>query len=98
MFNILETETGVLLRIKVVPNARKDEMVGLIGDRLKVRVSAPPENGKANKAVCVLISKILRIKMNAVSVVSGESSPCKSVAIEGITKSNLSKVINQTTV
>jgi uncharacterized protein (TIGR00251 family) len=48
MFNIRETETDVMLQIKVVPNARKDEIVGLIGERLKIRVSAPLENGKAN--------------------------------------------------
>jgi len=56
MLDIRATETGLTLTIKVAPNARKDEIVGLVGQRLKVRVSAPPEEGRANKAVCKLIA------------------------------------------
>jgi hypothetical protein len=52
MLDIRETEADLTLTIMVVPNARKDEIVGLVGQRLKVRVSAPLEDGKANKAVC----------------------------------------------
>ncbi|HJN72138.1 MAG TPA: DUF167 domain-containing protein [Phycisphaerales bacterium] len=93
MFNILETETGVLFQIKVVPNARTDEIVGLIGDRLKVRVSAPPEDGKANKAVCLLVAQMLGIKNNCVSISSGESSPLKTIAVSGVQKTDFLTLI-----
>ena len=64
MLEIRATETDLTLTIKVVPNARKDEFVGLVGQRLHVRVSAPPEGGKANKAVCKLIANSQKTKLN----------------------------------
>ena len=64
MLEIRETEADLTQTIKVVPNARKDEIVGLVGQRLHVRVSAPPEWGKANKAVCKLIANSQKTKLN----------------------------------
>jgi uncharacterized protein (TIGR00251 family) len=78
-----------LIAIKAVPGARRDEVVGLLGERLKVRVSAPPEDGKANRAICQLLARELGIKPNAVSVVRGHSHPEKTVRIEGVTRDQL---------
>jgi uncharacterized protein (TIGR00251 family) len=64
MLDIRGTEAGLTLTIRVVPNARKDEIVGLVGQRLKVRVSAPLEDGKANKAVCKPIANSQKTKLN----------------------------------
>lgn len=47
------------LRIKAIPGARRSGTAGLIGNRLKVKVNAPPENGKANEAICRLIASKL---------------------------------------
>ncbi|MEZ6242687.1 MAG: DUF167 domain-containing protein [Phycisphaerales bacterium] len=78
---------GVLIDLKVVPGAKRDEVVGVLklpgGDRLKVRVSAPPEGGKANKAVCRLIAGTLGVRAAAVVVVAGQTNPEKTVRVEG---------------
>ena len=74
----------VLLAVKAVPGAKRDEVVGRLGDRLKVRVSAPPEGGRANAAICELIARELGVSVRAVSVVRGASSPEKTVRIEGV--------------
>jgi len=71
----------VLLSIKVVPGASRDQVSGMLGDRLKVRISAPAEGGKANKAVCRLIAGLLGIKTGAVEVVNGKTSPEKVVRV-----------------
>jgi len=69
------------LHIKAVPGAKQDQIAGLLGDRLKVRISAPPENGKANKAIQALIAKALDIKPNDITLDSGHSNPLKTFTI-----------------
>lgn len=75
--------TSITLPIKAVPGASKNQIAGILGDRLKVRISAPPENGKANKAICALIAKSLSIKPSMVEVTSGHTNPEKILTIVG---------------
>lgn len=75
---------AVLVAVKAVPGARRDEVVGRLGERLKVRVSAPAEDGRANAAICALLARELGVPARAVSVVRGASSPEKTVRIEGV--------------
>lgn len=72
------------LGVKVVPGSRREEIVGWLGERLKVKVAAPPEDGRANEAVCRLIATTLGVGVRAVSVVSGHSRPEKTLRIEGV--------------
>jgi len=75
---------AALVNVKAVPGAKRDEVVGRLGDRLKVRVSQAPEGGKANRAICALLAKELGMKTSAVTVVRGGSSPEKTVRVEGV--------------
>ncbi|HVZ93008.1 MAG TPA: DUF167 domain-containing protein [Phycisphaerales bacterium] len=77
---------SVLLAVKAVPGAKRDEVVGWLGHRLKVRVSAPPEGGKANRAICELLANELGIKARDVEVVSGAGSAEKTVRLVGISE------------
>ena len=71
------------LRIKVVPGASRSEVVGALGDRLKIRVAAPPERGRANEALVGLLREWLG--GNDVEIVGGSSSLEKTVRVSGIT-------------
>jgi uncharacterized protein (TIGR00251 family) len=73
----------VLIRVKVVPGASRDEIGSVVGDRLKVRVSAPPEGGRANKAVCRVIADTLGVKPKRVSVERGHAGPEKILRVAG---------------
>jgi len=75
---------AALISIKAVPGAKRDEVVGRLGDRLKVRVSAAPEDGKANRAICELLARELGVKAAAVTVERGGASPEKTVRVEGV--------------
>ncbi|UCD76061.1 MAG: DUF167 domain-containing protein [Phycisphaerales bacterium] len=75
----------VLIHIKAVPGASADQIAGAVGDRLKIRISAPPEGGKANRAVCRLIAKALGLKPREVAVHAGHTSPEKTLRIAGAT-------------
>jgi uncharacterized protein (TIGR00251 family) len=71
------------LRVKAVPGARRDELAGLLGDRLKIRVSAPPEGGRANGAICELLASRLGVSARSVEVAQGLANPLKTVRVRG---------------
>lgn len=77
------------LKVKAVPGSRREEIVGWLGGRLKVKVAAPPEEGRANRALCDLLARTLGVPSRALSVVSGHSSPAKVVRIEGLREANV---------
>lgn len=79
------TQAGpdVLLRVKVVPGASRDAIAGLLGDRLKIRVAAPPEDGKANAAACRLIAKAIGVPPKSITVEVGQTNPEKTLRVQG---------------
>jgi uncharacterized protein (TIGR00251 family) len=78
-----------LIAVKVVPRAAKNEIVGWLAGALKVRVQAPPQDGRANRALEELLAEALNLKKAAVSVTSGQSSALKRVAIEGLSREEI---------
>ena len=75
---------GTRIALKVVPGSRRAQIVGALGDRLKVKVAAAPEDGKANKAVCELIADALGISVRDVSIIAGHSNPEKTALVAGL--------------
>ena len=69
------------LRLRVHPKARKNAITGLRGDALKVSVTAPPEDGKANEAVLRVLAEALGIPLSSIELVSGATSRDKVVEI-----------------
>jgi uncharacterized protein (TIGR00251 family) len=72
------------VRLRVSPGARRSELVGRHGDGWKVRVTAPPEDGRANDAVLDLLAKGLGLPRRSLSIVSGHSAREKVVRLDGI--------------
>lgn len=74
------------LQIKAVPNAPKSEVAGWLGDALKVKVHAPPEDGKANAELCVFLAGMLGLPKGSVRLGRGASSRSKVIEIEGMSR------------
>jgi hypothetical protein len=72
------------LAIKAIPNAPRNEIVGWLGDALKVKVHAPPVEGKANDALCEFIADSLELPRRAVAVARGDTSRQKLLRIAGL--------------
>ncbi len=70
--------------LKVAPNASRSELAGKHGDAIKVRLAAPPVDGKANAALILFLSEELGIPRSAFRVVSGETSRLKLVEVDGV--------------
>lgn len=90
------TSRGLELRLKVVPGASRSQIAGVLGDHLKVRIAAPPEAGKANRAVIALIVDWLGT--SRVTLVAGQTHPEKTVCVAGLmalTADHLSAIPNR---
>lgn len=78
-----EGQGGIIeILVKVVPRASRDRIVGWLGGRLKVSVTAPPERGKANEAVVELLAAALAVPRASVRVTSGFTSPLKTLSLD----------------
>ncbi len=83
------------LRLRVSPGARANAIVGKHGDGWKVRVTAAPEDGKANEAVLRLIAERLELSGKSVELVSGPSSRDKIVELTGIDAAEAERRLGQ---
>lgn len=75
---------AVVLDVHVQPGGSRDEVVGRHGDALKVKVSAPPEGGRANAAVCRLLADAFAVPKSSVAVIAGTTSRRKRVRLDGL--------------
>ena len=75
--------------LKVVPGASKSDLAGKHGDAIKVRLSAPPVDGKANAALVVFLAAKLGVAKSAVRVIAGDTSRLKLVEVDGIESAEL---------
>ena len=73
-----------VLRLRVVPNAKRSEVVGLHGEAIKIKIQAPAQEGKANAALLEFLAEKLAVPVRQVTLVAGEKSHDKILAIEGI--------------
>jgi uncharacterized protein (TIGR00251 family) len=85
MIPIHDTPSGVTFAVKVHPRARKNAITGEVGDALKVALTAPPVDGKANAACIELFAKLLNVPRSSVTIASGQSSRDKVIRVSGIT-------------
>lgn len=77
-------EHGVTLQLHIQPGAKKTEVVGPHGEALKIRLAAPPVDGKANACLIAFLADRLGVARAAVSLISGETSRAKRVRIDGV--------------
>ena len=85
---------ALLLRLHVQPRASKNEICGIQGDSLKVRLTSPPVDGAANKLCREFIADLFGISKSSVEIISGETSRLKRVRIIGNNPERLKKIID----
>jgi len=77
-------KNGSLILIKLVPSAKHDQIVGLHDDRLKITLTAPPVDGKANKAIVEFLAKKLGISKSLLEITAGKTSRRKTILASGL--------------
>ena len=85
MIPIRENASGVTFSIKVQPRGKKNAITGEIGDALKISLTAPPVDGKANDACIDFFAKLLKVPRSSVTIATGHTSRNKVIRITGLT-------------
>ena len=89
----IRADGTVVLRLHVQPGASADEVVGVHGDALKVKVRAAADRGRANEAVCRLVAGLLGVAPSAVEVVAGRTNRTKRVAVTGVSADDVGNAL-----
>jgi uncharacterized protein (TIGR00251 family) len=89
MIAVSEHPEGCVLPVRAQPGARKAGVLGEQGGALKVAVTAPPQDGRANKALAEALREALGLKRSQVELLGGEASRDKRFLIRGVTRAEL---------
>ena len=93
---VQEANGRVRLSVRVQPRASQSAIVGIHGDALRIRVSAPPVDGAANAALIEFLADIFAVSRRSVRILAGESSRSKVVEIDGITERVVRELVDST--
>lgn len=79
----------MIIRVRVIPNARENDIVGRIGSTVRLKVAAPAIDGAANRELCSFLAEYFEVRPRMVKIVRGEKGREKTVEIEGRTEEEL---------
>ena len=91
MVSIRDTPSGVTFEVKVQPRARKNAIAGELGDALKLSLTAPPVEGRANEACIEFLANLLEVPRSSVTIASGQNSRRKVIRVAGLSADELQK-------
>ncbi len=89
-----QTSAGVVLSLQVQPRSSRNQIVGLHGDLLKVKLTSPPVDGAANKCCCDFLAKLFGVAKSNVSIIGGETSRKKRVLVCGVQRDAVLALLN----
>jgi len=92
---ITRDKGGIVIELHVQPKASAERIVGVHAGGLKIAVTAPPEDGKANDAVVKLLASKLKIARSRISIIRGNTSRRKTVHIDGVEPGDIEKLIKK---
>jgi uncharacterized protein (TIGR00251 family) len=95
MIPVQESAKGIVFAVKVQPRARRNAITGVVGDMLKLALTAPPVDGRANQAVIEFLAELFEIPRASITIASGETSRNKVVRIAGLSKTAVEVKLSQ---
>ncbi len=85
MIPVRDSDGAVSFSVKVHPRAKKNAIKGEVGDALKISLTAPPIDGRANEACVEFFAKLLKVPRSSVTIASGQTSRNKVIRVTGVT-------------
>ena len=84
MIPIRDTPAGTTFQVKIHPRARKNAITGVVGDALKLALTASPAEGRANEACIAYLAEFLNVPRSSVTIAAGETSRQKLIRVAGL--------------
>ena len=81
LIKTLNTHQELMIDIKAVPGSSRSEIVGFLGKDLKIKVAAPPEKGKANDEILIILANTFHVHTNQIQIIKGHTSARKRIRI-----------------
>src|SRR5690349_11107167 len=94
MISIQETPAGIIFSVKVHPRAKKNAITGKVGDALKLSLTAPPIDGKANEACIEFFANFLKVPRSSVTIASGHTSRRKVIRVAEVSAQQVRDKLN----
>ncbi|HUQ81196.1 MAG TPA: DUF167 domain-containing protein [Gemmatimonadaceae bacterium] len=85
--------SAVRFRVRLQPRASRDEIVGVLGGALRIRLHAPPVDGAANDALVLFLAGRLSVPRRDVRIVTGTTSRTKMVEVDGVTSADVARLV-----
>jgi uncharacterized protein len=94
MIPLHESSSGTTFAVKVHPRAKKNAITGEVGDALKLALTAPPVDGKANDACIDFFAKLLKVPRSSVTIAAGQTSRNKLIRVAGLSADEVRQRLN----
>lgn len=91
---IRDTPAGATFQVKVQPRAKKNAIIGVVGDAIKLALTAPPVEGRANEACIVFLAQKLGVPRSSVVIAVGSSSRNKVVCVAGLSAAEVERKLS----
>ena len=92
-FTVRDTAQGARFALRVQPRASRNAIAGVVGDAVKLAITAPPVDGKANQAVIEFLAELFGVSKSSVTIVSGETGRNKVIAVRGVSAEQARKAL-----
>ena len=95
--NPIPIEFYITLHVQILPKSSRDEILGFVNGRLRIKVAATPEDGRANDRLKEIISETFDVPRSRVKIVRGKTSRIKTILIEGLAKHRYDQIVSRLT-
>lgn len=95
MISIRDTPDGATFQVKVQPRAKKNAVAGEVGEALKLALTAPPIEGRANQACVAFLAELLNVPRSSVTIAAGQSSRNKVIRVAGLSAAQVEERLSK---
>jgi uncharacterized protein (TIGR00251 family) len=92
-FTVRDTAQGAQFALRVQPRASRNAIAGVMGEAVKLAITAPPVDGKANQAVVEYLAELFQVSKSSIAIVSGETGRNKLIAVRGLNADQVRKAL-----